>query len=105
MKLALVVAGLLFCGSALAQEGTPQKPPSPVVEPAVPVAQDILSCHVAGHPQAVCWWSDPTAHECFTYPSASPKGYPARHYFAGATLCWGGDERFFSVIGTADAQR
>ena len=56
-------------------------------------------CEIPGHPQAVCWWSDPAAQECFPNPAVSPKGYPARHLFSGSTVCWGGDERFFLVMG------
>ena len=96
MKLALIAVGLL-AGSAAHAQSLP--PPQPIEQPASHPMPP--TCHIQGHPNAVCWWSDPTAQECFLGPiiSDKPAAYPARHDFAGGSVCWPGDERFFPVIG------
>lgn len=99
--LAFIAAGLLFTGTAYGQDGAqPAKPPAPVVGPAVPVRSDILSCHVAEHPQAICFWIDPAAQNCYTDAllPANPVGFPAIHPFnGGAPICWSGNRALLAI--------
>jgi hypothetical protein len=99
IRFEIIAAGLVIGGTAHAANTLPvqsvQHLPPLTSEEIAPVVQ----CNIPGHPHAVCWWSDPDAKECFPGPIVTRGGgFPARHYFAGGTVCWGGDERFFSIV-------
>lgn len=95
MKLALIALGLTVAATAQAAETATQLQPAEHLAP--PAGS--LPCNIPGHPSAVCFWQEPGARECFPGPIVSKTdGFPARHYFSGNTVCWGGDQRYFVVV-------
>jgi hypothetical protein len=94
MKTTFMALCLLSCSAAQAAETLPMPASPPVVQ------MPRLVCNPVGHPQAVCFWFDPTAQNCFPdVLSANPIGYPAIYSFnAGQPICWPGYQGLISVI-------